>query len=470
MKEECGISAFYSKNFYKKIHLSSLKISLKNLQHRGRESAGITYFNKNFQIYKGLGLVDEAIGKWIDNLESNSSIGHVRYSTSGGKSGSFEERSEKAQPFFGIHPVLGEFTIVHNGNLPAYHELMRQYPNITETMKYGSDSEFILRYLECAPDKNWDDILKKFIIEIPGIYSLIVQVMGGNIYFMKDRYGMRPLVIGEDSVGYYLTSETVGLPIRIQSISNHYEIRAGEIWKLDRELSSQPILVNVDNYMPIYSSMCLFEYIYFQRPKSQYRGQYIKDIRYRLGKKMAELESTINSSHSYDLVVGMPNSAIPAGIGFADYLGLHYQQVIWKVKNCGRTFILPDNSERIRTIKKKIKFHPDQLVGKSVLLVDDSIVRGNTIKGFIESLRDAKVGEVHIRLISPPIKYPCFMGVDIPTVDELVANKKTIEEIRLTLDADSLKYFDIEDIYEVLGKELCTGCFTGKYPPGLLDW
>ena len=220
-----------------------------------------------------------------------------------------------------------------------------------------------------------------------------------------------------------------------------------------------------------YSSMCLFEYIYFQRPKSLYQGKYIKDIRYDLGSKMAELDMEyIHSSMKDTIVVGMPNSAIPAGMGYADYIGVPYQQIIWKEKNCGRTFILPENNDRIKTIKKKIKFNHDQLAGKSIILVDDSIVRGNTIRAFVQNLREACVNKIHIRVISPPIRYPCFMGVDIPSVDELIANNRTTQEIKDILDIDSLKYLSIKDIHQVLGKELCTGCFTGKYPPGLLDW
>ena len=472
MKEECGIAAFYSKK-HMHIPLHSLVDNLKQLQHRGRESAGITQFNdklSDFVIYKDFGLISEALDNKIKHSHSKSSISHTRYSTSGNKK---ENTSLEIQPFLGEHPKLGKFALAHNGNLPALTELLKQYPNINKNMNTNSDSEFLLRYLENSIDTNWDNIIKKMIQDIPGIYSLIIQVISDDnndiIYLLKDRYGIRPLVIGENSDSYFIASETIGLPLKIQSIMNHYEIRAGEIWKLDRKLSKIPILVNKNTSS--YSNMCLFEFIYFQRPKSQYQGKYIKDIRYNLGEKIAELDMKYtHKSMKNTIVVGMPNSAIPAGMGYADYIGVPYQQIIWKEKNCGRTFILPVNDDRIKTIKKKIKFNHDQLYGKSIILVDDSIVRGNTIRAFVQKLRKIGVDKIHIRVISPPIKYPCFMGVDIPSVDELIANNKTNEQIKNILNVDSLKYLSIKDIHQVLGTKLCTGCFTGKYPPGLLDW
>ena len=384
---------------------------LKKLQHRGQESWGIATSD---WIHKEKGLVSEC------NRESNVGIGHVRYSTSRGN-GNLSE----------IQPLSNKIvSIVHNGT-------------INFKQKDINDSQYLLGLFD-----NCDNIEKKLIEivnTVPGVYCLLV-LYKNIIYAVRDRSGIRPL------------SFSRGNPMAIASEScalkdDFEEILPGQIYRFGESID-----IIYGN-----SLFCSFEYIYFMKPESIVNGKNVGDIRKKYGKMLAEQEKH-NFSNDY-IVVGSPNSGIISAKGYAEKMKLNYCNYITKNKDVGRTFIMPDNKSRQDLCNKKFIIN-NNINYKKVILVDDSLVRGNTIKKLIILIKQYNVKEIHIRIASPPIISSCYYGVDIPTYSELIAYNKSIDEIKTELDIDSLNYLSIDS----LNKNCCTSCFDDNHHSFLLDW
>ena len=489
MKHKCGIVGLWSKNRQKAINLIN---PLKKLQHRGRESCGITIIqqsnsaennnqnnnqNKFFKNINGLGMVSEVFDNInnINNEEILSGIGHVRYSTSG------KSKTDKQQALAEIQPHLLEdkIAVCHNGNIPNIREI-QEYINkneksLSQELEYEITndtlviSDFLIKSINNQNNQeNIENILKKLIKYFKYAFCILILTKD-ELYAVRDMYGYRPLCYGYNSEyeSYLLASESVALV-------NHKlirEIEPGEIIKINKNGVSSLIDISFKNFQK-----CIFEYIYFANENSTIDEKLIYQFRYNCGKLLAKQE-TINFNNNVNnntntsdfIVIGSPNTGIPGGKGYADELGLPYAQYLRKKPDCGRTFILPNQSDRIKYLNK-FDLDKELLKDKKIILVDDSIVRGNTIKSLNRFLKEyANIKELHIRILSPPLKSPCFFGVDIPTKEELIINKMNIPEIIKTTGIESLIYLDIYNLKQNFNNikdksdNYCYGCFTGEY-------
>ena len=444
-KTNCGVYGIYSithtiENVYNCID------SLKQMQHRGQESCGISFINdRKIEIYKNVGLVKDVFNNY-QPIKTNRVTGHVRYSTSGTSKLSTDSRINEAQPLLGHNKKLGDFTLAHNGNIP----------NIT----YDNDSITVLRFIESSEEMDWISIFKKILIKYERAYCFIILTHDG-LYALRDKYGVRPLSIGKLLDSYCIVSETCGL--------SKYElvrdILPGEIVSLTEKnnkkvLKSEYILENK------VEAKCLFEYIYFMKGSSIDNGMLINDVRYQFGLNLAKKEDLDLSIKDDFIVTGIPNTGTPYGLGYSKFLDIDYKQVIKKRLNSARTFILENNEKRNAACKNKYLYDADFIKDKKLILLDDSLVRGNTIKNIIIILRNLGAKEIHLRIGSPRVKNICYYGVDIPTKEELIANNYSLDGIRDNVNADSLKYLELEDIRKIYPdhyNNFCTGCFNNDY-------
>ncbi len=435
------------------------------LQHRGQESAGIaTSDGCAAYTHKGMGLVAQVFKE--DNLrplKGHLAIGHNRYSTTG------SSHIRNAQPYL-IETMCGPLGVGHNGNLTNAPTLRRKLLERGVGLISSSDSEVITQMLAAPPpgreshQPNWGTRIAAFMKEAEGAYSLVILTRDA-IFAVRDPLGVRPLCLGElsgdnDVPGYVVASESCALG----TIGARYlrEVCPGEIVRLDANgLHSIQMREPARN-----EALCIFEYIYFARPDSVLENQTVHRVRQQLGEQLAR-----EAPADVDLVIGVPDSAIPAAIGYARASGgIPYSEGLIKNRYIGRTFIQPDN--RLRRTGVHLKYNPltTNLAGKRVVLLDDSIVRGNTAGPLVRLLRDAGAAEVHVRVSSPPVRHPCYMGVDMATHEELIAYHKSLEEIRRHIDADSLAYLSHEGMIRAVVPEprqdrgLCSACFTGNYP------
>ena len=436
-KYMCGIVGIYNK---KTGQVSELIKMLKKLQHRGRDGFGlIKYSNRTYREYRAEGLVEMSEVNQKHDLKVG--LGHTRYKTSG--SNTIEGRLNELQPL--KDSIKGGFIyLAHNGNIPKIN---------------GHDTSYILNYITSKKGYSLEDILIDIMNMIPGSFSIII-LHRGTLYAMRDRYGIRPLCIGEDEKGIYISSESIGLP------ENSYkrDVKAGEILKIN-SVGIQEIY----RHSNISKGLCLFEIIYFLNEKSWCDGINIQRTREYFGEKLAEKENyTFNKEEN--VVIGIPNSGIISGKGYAKKLGIPYMQYISKNKEAGRTFILMDNETRVKACKKKFAYNVDGLKGKSVILVDDSIVRGNVMKSLVDNLRDCEVKEIHVRIPSPPVIDICELGIAIHKKEELIMNKKTVEEVKKELGVDSLKYLYINEMGGIIPENSYSQCFTGKIADEFKNW
>ncbi len=453
MREECGIFAI---NYYKdSFEITSTTISgLNKLQHRGQDSAGIAYIdNKNIIEYKKDGLVKDVF-KNFKNVKSNKCIGHVRYSTS-----KKNDMNRCIQPFTSKNK-LGQFSLAHNGHL---HNLDKS--TISDGYKYVSDSDFIKEYIKNSKLNTWDDILIDLMIKIPGVYNLVILTID-SIYVLRDRFGMRPLCIGLNKKGYYVSSESNAL----SDCDRILDVDPGQVIKIS------------DNIYPIYNHppenlRCIFEYIYFSNKDSIIDRNNISVIRENYGKMLAKQDVHLFPTDT--IVVGSPNSGILAGKGYAKYSKLEYKQLMIKNPNYNRSFIMPDQESRINVCNNKFKIDTEtfgSIENKIIILVDDSIVRGNTIQSVIKLFKKHNVKELHIRSASPPLKHPCYFGIDMPTYDEFIANKiPSYNNLAKFLGVNSVDYISKLNLLSVMKEHnktlnFCTACFDGKYNNKLMDW
>jgi amidophosphoribosyltransferase len=430
----CGILAVYSKNT--KYSLNKFIKQLSQLQHRGTDSYGI-YFGNQLKHYNGNVDPNSA----INDEESKIILGHVRYSTTK----KTDNENINRQPLKRINPDL---ILIHNGNLPNFNKKM----NTDST-----DSQYILDYIyNQLREKTIENALISLLSKIPGVYSIIV-LYNSALYSCRDRYGVRPLFYTDTTDHITFGSETV-----VFDQDNYIkEQLPGTIMKITDNIE---YIYKYEN-IPL-SVYCSFEIIYFMHHNSQIDDHSISELRYRLGSKLGSKElSPIKDA----IVVAMPNTAIPGAEAFASTLSLPYYPYIQKNRGSTRTFILSTNEQRINACKRKFNYS-DDLKGKTIYLVDDSIVRGNTLQTVIKQLKDHGVNQIHIRITSPPVISPCYYGIDIPTYEELIADKKTIQEICKSLGGDSLNYLSIDDLKSCLRRGVCVSCFSDEHEQQLLDW
>jgi amidophosphoribosyltransferase len=419
------------------------------LQHRGQESAGIAAADGGtIRSHKEMGLLgaifDEDI---LSSLSGYIAIGHTRYSTTG------SSVVVNAQPLL-EDTSIGEFAFAHNGNLTNTDEL-RETLGPTTILQATSDSEVMAKAIVEA-EGTMTQRLAAVIRKAKGAYSVVLCTKD-EVYAFRDPWGVRPLCVGSyGDDGWVVASESCAL----QTIGAKYvrEIEAGEIVRIANGVF-ESTKVEVPNAHP---ALCMFEYIYFARPDSTLADRSIYMARYEMGRQLAK-EHPVEA----DVVMAVPDSAVPGGIGFAAEADLPYVEGMIKNRYIGRTFISPDQVMRSRNVQ--LKFNPiiENLRGQRVVVVDDSIVRGTTTPRIVQLLRDAGAVEVHLRITSPPIKHPCYLGVDMATYDELIAANYSIEQIREKTGADSLGYLSLDGLVSATGRrreDVCLGCLTGEYP------
>jgi amidophosphoribosyltransferase len=418
------------------------------LQHRGQESAGICTSEQGLaHIHKGLGLVSHVFNE--DNLRllrGDLGIGHTRYSTTGGV------RLTNAQPYL-METALGPLGIAHNGNLTNTPSLRRDLLQSGVGLTSSSDSEVITQMLAGAQGDSWDDRIVDFMRRAEGAYALTILTRDA-VYAVRDPWGFRPLCLGRLEEGWVAASESCALGTIGARLVR--EVRAGEIVRLDAEG-----VTAWQGRPPERSALCIFEYIYFARPDSVLEGRSVHWVRRKLGERLAR-EHPVDA----DMVIGVPDSATAHAIGYANAAGIPYGEGLIKNRYIGRTFIQPD--QRLRRLGVAIKYNPlPDLQGRRIVLVDDSIVRGTTSGPIVALVRQAGAAQVHMRVASPPIRHPCFMGVDMARQQELIAARMSVDEIAAHIDVDSLGYLSLAGLRDVVpyeGAAHCQACFSGDYP------
>jgi len=445
LHEECGVFGIYAPGAEAARYTF---FGLYALQHRGQEAAGIvTCDGRVAHVHKGMGLVSQVFDE--DNLRyllGHIAIGHTRYSTTGAP------RLRNTQPYV-IETMDGPLAIAHNGNLINAPQLRRELLSRGVGLSTSSDSEVILHMLAGAGG-DWPARIRTVMARAEGAYALTILTRDA-VYGVRDPWGLRPLVLGRLAEGgYVLASESCAFAtIGAEMMA---EIQPGEIVRIDG--AGYEI---VQGAPPQQLAFCTFEQIYFARPDSLFNGKLVHQTRQKLGKQLAR-EAPVAA----DIVVPVPDSGTPHAIGYAQKSGIPYSEGLIKSRYIGRTFIQPSNELRKVGVAMKFNPLPENLKGRRIVLVDDSIVRGNTSGPLVRMLRVAGAKEVHVRVACPPIKFPCFMGVDMASQDELIAANQSVEQIREHIGADSLAFLSISGLMRALKAEegYCNACFTGDYP------
>ncbi len=429
---------------------SDLYTALTIIQHRGQESAGISVYNgATIRTVKGQGLVNVAIPtSSLSQLPGHSGIGHVRYATMGAVG------YENTQPL-NVSTNFGEIAVAHNGELTNYNELKEKYMKEGWVFFTGSDSELILRLLgKYLVDFDPIEAVHKIMDELDGAYSVVFTI-NGKTYGFRDRYGFRPLILGKLDGGYMLVSESSAIEALKGEVIR--DVEPGEICEITN--TSYKFTPYGEDHPRAH---CMFEWVYFARPDSVIDGRTVYDVRREIGRVLAR-----ECPADVDFVMPIPDSGRAHAIGYAIEAGIPYEEGFMKNRAAGRTFILPEQKLRETAVSMKMIPIRSAVKDKKVLIIDDSIVRGTTLKILIGMLKDAGAKEVHVRIGCPPVIAPCFYGVDMKTRDQFIANKHSIEEIREIIGADSLGYISLEGLVEAIGfkeEDLCLACVNNKYP------
>ncbi len=442
--EECGVVGIAAVDGA--AELASL--ALHALQHRGQESAGVTVADGHRLLtYKKMGLVADVFDEeTIRSLPGNFAIGHVRYSTSG------SSNILNAQPLQ-VASHRGTVSLAHNGNLVNAHELRRRMEIEGSIFATTSDTEVIQHLLARNRADTCEDALLDILPEVKGAYSLVVLTRE-KLIAVRDPHGFRPLCLGRYQDSYVVASESCAFDI----IGAKYlrDIEPGEMVVLgDGELVSRRLSVEAPE------KRCIFEHVYFSRPDSRVFGRYVEAVRRRSGEILGR-----EASVAADLVCAVPDSSNTAALGYAQTTGMQFELALIRNHYVGRTFISP--AQKVRNMSVRIKFNPvaEIIEGKRVVVVDDSIVRGTTMRKLVKLIRGAGAREVHLRIASPPVTNPCYYGIDTPVRNELIASSHTVAEIATYLRVDSLAYLSLPGLLEAAGEEgkYCEACFTGNYP------
>lgn len=453
LREECGVMGVWHPN----ADVARLTyFGQFALQHRGQESAGIAVWNEGtIKYHKGMGLVHEVFrDEHLKALTGTIAVGHNRYSTTGSSSslniGPFIER--------GVSTETGntDVALSHNGNVVNATSLRRELEADGITFASSTDSEVLSKSLVSTFGKTWIERIQNAACRWNGAYSLTI-IAEGKLYGVRDPLGFRPLCLGRlHHSGWVLASESSAL----YTIGADFirDIEPGEIVVIDESgVKSSHIPIETPH-----RGFCMFEYVYLARPDSVINGHTVYKVRKEQGKILAR-EHPVDA----DLVIPVPDSGIPAAIGYAEESGIPFGEGLIKNRYIGRTFIKPDQHLREQGIKLKLNVLKYEITGKRLVLVDDSIVRGNTTKHIVSMLKQAGATEVHLRISSSPIIAPCYFGVDISSKQELIAAKQDIPSIQKHTEADSLGYISIEGMIKATGmtkKDFCLGCFTDRYP------
>lgn len=437
-REECGIFAVISK---KGTDVAPLVYrGLVALQHRGQDAAGmVVYDGKTLQPQKGLGLVADIYADGL-TVSGHIGIGHTRYPTTG------RCQIEDVQP-----SIFGKLAVTHNGHLANYDEVRRVLKERGFMFTGTVDSEVIALLLSEKMGEGIEAAVKYAMEILDGAYS-DAAIEDGKLHVFRDPHAIRPLIWGETEDYVAFASETVALDIN--NIPYRGEVGPGELVTVGKNgtLERRDILKKEKRH-------CMFEYVYFSRPDSIQNGKYVYEVRKNLGKELAKEHPA-----DADIVVPVPDTSRTAAEEYAKISGIPFEEALIKNRYVGRTFIMPSQEKRAMAVKMKLNAVRGLVEGKRVVLVDDSIVRGTTLREIVGLVRNAGAKEVHVRITSPPIKAPCFYGVDMPTYKELVATNKNIEETRTHLGADSLGYLSIESLKKAIDLPICTGCLDEGYP------
>ena len=445
--EECGIFGIHGSKY----SASDVYYGLFSLQHRGQESCGIaTNDDASIECVKGMGLVSDVLSSdKISNLKGDIAIGHVRYSTAGGSV------PENAQPIVTQYSK-GTLSIAHNGNLTNAFELKRELEDKGAIFHTTTDSE-VIAYLiaqKRSTTPSVEEAVKEVMGLIKGGYALLVM-SPRKLIAARDPFGLKPLVMGKLDDAVIFCSETCAL----EAVGATFvrDIKPGEI-----VIVENGDIRSIDSGLKRPMKKCVFEYIYFARPDSVIDGISVATARREAGRILARRHPC-----DCDIVIGVPESGIDAALGFAAESGIPYEKGFVKNSYVGRTFIKPSQEQRQQAVKIKLNPISSVVNGKRVVIIDDSIVRGNTIANQVNMLRNAGATEVHVRISSPPFMHPCYYGTDVPDEDYLIACQHTIPEICSIIGADSLGYLEPKDLDDMLGGDdfrYCDACFTGDYP------
>jgi amidophosphoribosyltransferase len=446
LRESCGVFGVYAPGedvariaFY----------GLYALQHRGQESAGIaTADGSKIHLRTGMGLISQVFDEAdLSYLPGHIAVGHTRYSTTG------SSRPENAQPFY-LEGPRGPLALGHNGNLVNADVLRSDLQEQGYRFATSADTEIIANVLASAPGTTWEKRFGHVMRRVQGAYC-VVGLTPNGLLAMRDPYGVRPLCLGSLNSGWVVASESCALDHLGATFLR--EVEPGEALYIDEN--------GVSSYNPVprqRDALCIFEYIYFSRPDTILRDKLLYPVRMAMGAELAR-QYPVDA----DLVIGVPDSAIPAAIGYSHTSGIPYAEGLVKNRYVGRTFIQP--GQRLREVGVYLKFNPlrELLKGQRLVVVDDSIVRGTTTPRVVEMLRRAGAREVHMRITAPPICNPCFLGIDMASRWELIASHNSVEDIRLHIGADSLAYQTIDGLLHAVGQPretFCVACFTGDYP------
>ncbi len=469
VKEECGLFACHGKQDA----LALTIFGLHAIQHRGQEGVGIASCKKG-KIYshRGIGLVSDVFSKHQIaevNLPGKQMIGHLRYSTAGGKSG------ENLQPFV-MDTRFGPLALAHNGNLTNADELRAHLMEAGQIFFTDSDSEVFVHLLAQSSSEDLETAIKEACMQATGAFSLLILSDQG-IHALRDPLGMRPLCLGTRKDQVAIASESCAL--EAADMKWEFDINAGEMVHISRDGTIRRQLYTAKKPL-VHQNFCAFEYVYFMRANSAFNDRYTARVRERIGMQLCQ-ESPVDA----DYVVPVPESGIFAAIGYSQASNLPFHFAILKSPYVGRTFIEPEQELRHFGVRLKLSIDRWHIKGKRIILVDDSIVRANTLPKLVQLLKDAGAKEIHVRIASPPIEYPCFYGVDMPSREELSAANHSVEEIRDILGSDSLAFVSVDGLARAIDLKdnetmqsnaevqpycgTCTACFTGEYPAALAD-
>jgi amidophosphoribosyltransferase len=430
-------------------------LALYALQHRGQEAAGIAAMGDDGvpRVHKGMGLVSEVFDSArLARMPGSTAVGHVRYSTAGGND------IENVQPITARY-ARGDMALAHNGNLTNQLDLRGKLVDEGAIFRTTSDSEILVHLIAKSRHETVDAQVDDALTRLEGAFSIVLSI-GDTVYAARDARGFRPLVLGRKDAGHIIVSETCALDIvgaeyvRDLAPGEVLEIRHGRV----RSLRSLP---PVGQPAP-----CIFELVYFARPDSHIWGQSVDRARRAFGRRLAREHPA-----DADAVISVPDSANSAALGYAEESGIPFELGLLRNHYIGRTFIQP--SQRDRDFGARLKYNPvrEVLAGKRVVVVDDSLVRGTTSRSLVRMLRQAGSREVHFRIASPPVRFPCFYGIDMPTKGELIGSRLDVPQISEKLGVDSLGYLSLEGLVDAVaeGKPYCTACFSGDYPAPLVD-
>ncbi|SKA01315.1 amidophosphoribosyltransferase [Anaerorhabdus furcosa] len=446
LNEECGCFGIYNV----KDAASLSYFGLHALQHRGQEACGIAASdNKNITCYKGKGLISEVFtNKIIEELPGKHAVGHVRYSTAQ------QNQIENVQPIM-VRAHQGSFALVNNGQIVNAEEIKVELENQGSIFQGTSDSEIFLHLIQREEGTMVYKIMNA-CAKLEGAFAVIIMTKD-CMYAVRDKNGLRPLSIAKLEDGYCVSSESCAYDIVNAKFVR--DVEPGEVIRI-----ASDGIQSFKYTEKTQKKMCSMEYIYFARPDSVIEGVNVHNARKLSGKLLARKDKV-----KADIVIGVPDSSLSAAIGYAEESRLPYEIGLIKNRYVGRTFIQPTQKQRERGVRMKLSAISAIVKGKRIVMIDDSIVRGTTMKRIVQLLKDAGAKAVHVRIASPEFKSPCFYGVDTSTYDELISSRLNVKELKEYIGADSLKFLTIDEVKEANGPDLCVACFSGKYPTNLFS-